>query len=1598
MADIIRQDVIQVGFDIDLKELNDLQKELNDIKKMLLGDMGDDAFNGLGESADDAQEDIERLTKENKELRAEIEKLKGQAGQLSNKLVDLGKKGATAAFNGLKKLAGISFKALTVGLAGAATATGVLVKNAVSAYADYEQLVGGVETLFGAGGLSIEDYAKSVGKSVGSVKGEYNTLMESQNLVLKNANDAYKTAGLSANQYMDTITSFSASMIASVGGDTKKAAELSNMAIVDMSDNANKMGTSMDSIIQTYQSLAKGNYAMLDNLKLGYGGTKEELKRLLKDASKLTGKKFKISNYSDVVEAIHAIQENMGITGTTAKEASSTISGSLASMKAAWGNLMPALIQGGDAFDQCVDNLVDSAKTFFKNIKPAITKALSGIGDLITELAPIIEAEFPTLIDELLPPLLKAATALLKGLIIALPSIAKTIINEIPDILKGVGEAIADAFGIDLGFLNKFGDFFDKNGEKIAKFTPIILGLVGAFLLFNKLKGIGSIFSGLFGKGGKGDGKGGIGGFFKGLAEMKTKTVLKGMANLAIIMGGLAIIGGAMALIAPLLAEITDLQSFIEAFGVLTLVAIEGVQMTKAVEPLAKMKTTTVLKGMGNLAIVIGGFTLVTAAFMALAPFMAKIGDAKSFFTMIGFIGVLGLVSTALTFFAKLVGKIPIMTVVKGLANMAIIIAGMSALVMLVGAVSLLNFDYKRMLALVGIIGVLGTVGAALTIFGGICGLIPVATVALGLANMAIIITGMSALFLLLGATSLLDFDYKRILALVGILGVLGTVGAALTVFAGIVGLIPTPIVLAGLANMALVMGGMTALIIAFGALSKVKGIQEFITSGGELLAQLFGVIGKIAGSLIGGFGEAVSESLPAIGKNLAEFGTNIQPLFNAFKDVDMGGVGSFFGALGGFLLQVTGNNILDSLTGWLTGGNSFEQIGKDLTALADGAQGFFTKVATFPENSFTNATKLFEALSGMGSLPNSGGVVGWFCGDVNYSAIASGLNTLSGEGVKKFLLMVAGIAPETFEKTTQFFESLSGLGGLPNSGGLAGWFSGDVNYASIADGLTKLGGEGVKAFFIMAEGLSPKAFENTKLLFESLAGMSESLPKEDNWWDKLWGNEKMSLGDVAADLGTFAKNSGGFFTLINSLNLTNLNGLWASLKNADGLTADISTKVGENIDEMASKMSTLPQKMGDALKNASKPLADSFVEVWTEAVKASVAPVNKLLSGANHILKEFGSKKTVIEWQPYANGTNGHRGGNALVNDGNGAELVQMPNGNTFIPEGRNVFIPNAPKGMKVLPADSTAQLMGRNSPTFKYANGIGNIDIWSYYDNAEGLVNELTKNISYEGMSGFASSLGQGMVSTFAGEMPAWVDKLFEECGQSISSYVASKGVTQWLPTVVRALKMEGQYNLLNVARTLFQMKTESGGNPRAINLWDSNAKKGIPSKGLMQVIDPTFNAYARSGFDKDIYDPMSNILASIRYAVSRYGSLARAYRGVGYENGGLVTQTGTIAENPLHPEWVIPTDPKKKGHALSLWASAGEMLGVSYSPESDGGNYTSNSVEYNTYSPVFEAHFHGVTDERTLKRNVKRWFAESFEEMVDEMDRSNPRVSEV
>ena len=274
----------------------------------------------------------------------------------------------------------------------AATAIGALTTAAVNNYAEYEQLVGGIETLF-------EDLSWDVGQ---------------------NAAKAFQTAGLSANEYMNTAMSFAASLnqsLRATEGNIARSADLTDKAILDMADNANKMGTSMESIQYAYAGFAKQNYTMLDNLKLGYGGTKEEMERLLADASKLSGQKFDISSYADVIEAIHVVQTEMGITGTTAKEAATTIQGSTASMKSAWANLVTGLADDSADFDTLMSNFVDSVVTVGENIIPRIQTTIQGITQLVSAASTTI---VPLVVDTLmqnLPALLTAGVDLVFALV-----------------------------------------------------------------------------------------------------------------------------------------------------------------------------------------------------------------------------------------------------------------------------------------------------------------------------------------------------------------------------------------------------------------------------------------------------------------------------------------------------------------------------------------------------------------------------------------------------------------------------------------------------------------------------------------------------------------------------------------------------------------------------------------------------------------------------------------------------------------------------------------------------------------------------------------------------------------------------------------------------------------------------------------------------------------------------------------------------------------------------------------------------------------------------------------------------------------------------
>lgn len=372
-------------------------------------------------------------------------------------------KGISDALAGAQQLAGAIGNGLAnaakVGMAAVASAMagiGAVTKSAVEGFGEYEQLVGGVETLF---------------------KG-------SAGVVQKYAANAYKTAGMSANDYMDTVTSFSASLLQSLGGDTAAAADIADMAITDMSDNANKMGTDMAAIQYAYQGFAKQNYTMLDNLKLGYGGTQAEMLRLLDTANEINARQgiitdYQISNFADIVDAIHVVQTEIGITGTTAAEAADTIQGSISAMKSAWRNLITGLADPDADMSVLIDNFVESFEITFNNVRPAIETALINIGDVIAKIAPTIIDKLPDLGGALLDSLTNVVervsgvdlSPVVDGLKNALGSLLETVqefgaafqeggIGGVFDLIVGAFEKLT---GIDLSpIINGISDFIGK--------------------------------------------------------------------------------------------------------------------------------------------------------------------------------------------------------------------------------------------------------------------------------------------------------------------------------------------------------------------------------------------------------------------------------------------------------------------------------------------------------------------------------------------------------------------------------------------------------------------------------------------------------------------------------------------------------------------------------------------------------------------------------------------------------------------------------------------------------------------------------------------------------------------------------------------------------------------------------------------------------------------------------------------------------------------------------------------------------------------------------------------------------------------------------
>lgn len=359
-----------------------------------------------------------------------------------------------AVFDGLKAV-GSTIVSVGKSAAGAALDIG---KASLSSYADYEQLVGGVETLYKDSAGIIEGYAK----------------------------DAYKNVGLSANEYMETSTSFAAALVSSLGGDTQKAAEMANTAISDMSDNANKMGTNISSIQDAYNGFAKQNYTMLDNLKLGYGGTQAEMKRLIKEAAAMKDTQAELGvtvdatsmSYANIVQAIHVVQANMDIMGTTSKEAATTIQGSTASMKSAWENLLTGIADPEQDVQQLINNFVDSLLTAAQNILPRIEEIVPTLINAMTEIGAQLAPVVSTVIEGMMPTVVEGIEALFNGL----GFLADELQPIIDELFSFLGDAIVNALtsAIENSDFSVIFDIFDEIKEAVNEVIPVIETLAPA--------------------------------------------------------------------------------------------------------------------------------------------------------------------------------------------------------------------------------------------------------------------------------------------------------------------------------------------------------------------------------------------------------------------------------------------------------------------------------------------------------------------------------------------------------------------------------------------------------------------------------------------------------------------------------------------------------------------------------------------------------------------------------------------------------------------------------------------------------------------------------------------------------------------------------------------------------------------------------------------------------------------------------------------------------------------------------------------------------------------------------------------------------------
>ena len=461
--------------DILSRQLEVQQQRITEIQKAL-----DYARQNYAENSNEVQrwqQSLNNATADLNNTKKQLNELETGVDDVGDAMDNAGQK--TLSLGDILK-ANLLSDAIMAGIKAVASGIKSLVSGAIESYGEYEQLVGGVETLFGG----------------------------SADTVIKNAENAYKTAGLSANAYMETVTSFSASLLQSMGNDTEAAAKKADQALTDMSDNANKMGTDMSSIQNAYQGFAKQNYTMLDNLKLGYGGTKEEMERLIADANALNAAQgnytnYSIESYADIVDAIHTVQTEMGITGTTALEASTTIEGSISAMQAAYANFVTGLGDQNADIGALTEQLIESAGTVAENVLPVIENVVESIVKAVQEQGPEMITKFVAYATEKLPDILKLGLqlvlSLVKGLAQNLPqlvqgtlkmvdTIVKAFVDSLPDIIE-VGRDIVRGVWEGITALGSW--LYDKVSGFFGGIVDSVKGMLGIHSPSRVFAGIG---------------------------------------------------------------------------------------------------------------------------------------------------------------------------------------------------------------------------------------------------------------------------------------------------------------------------------------------------------------------------------------------------------------------------------------------------------------------------------------------------------------------------------------------------------------------------------------------------------------------------------------------------------------------------------------------------------------------------------------------------------------------------------------------------------------------------------------------------------------------------------------------------------------------------------------------------------------------------------------------------------------------------------------------------------------------------------------------------------------------------------------------------